>query len=370
MHDVFEYIEWRGDISMVNDPVNDVDMLILTRLSYIPFGGVVPSLIKNEHIALNQAAQAVLDLADHTRIKFKKREDQKLLEVLIDSPRFSNIQLSYFTDIYNEEQAEQFSAITMELEDNMIAVIYRGTDGTLVGWKEDFNMSFSPEVPAQKDAVKYLECAADYFPAKKIRVAGHSKGGNLSMYAASFCRTDIQNRIIAVRNFDGPGFNEYQASADDFFRISDITLTYLPESSIIGMLLEHMEKSIVVGSQSLGALQHNTYLWEIRRSSFLIKEELNSSSHIIDHTLKDWLASLTPEQRERMIDGIFQVLQSSNGKTLRDLWNGKNAVSILSTVVKLDPETKNNINVGMTLLRKALKNNINAKHMINKMIAE
>lgn len=370
MNTIFDYIEWRGDINMTHDPINDVDILILCRLSYIPFDNVVPSSIDEGSVQIKEAAIKVLELENNGLKQFRKEEDKKLLEALIDSERFKHIPLYYYVDIFSEESEEQFSAITMMLEDGSIAVIYRGTDGTLVGWKEDFNMSFSPEVPAQQDAITYFTQVADCFPEKKLRLAGHSKGGNLAMYAATFCRLDIQKRIIAVRNLDGPGFNEHQASKEDFSRISDVTLTYLPESSVIGMLLEHMEKSVIVSSQKIGLFQHNTYLWEIRRSGFVKKEELSNSSRMIDKTLKNWLNNLSSKQREQMVDGLFQILSSTDGKTLRDLWNGKNVISILSAFMKMDEDTKSNIETVMKLFQISLKSNLSTKNMMEGFITE
>lgn len=156
MNTIFDYIEWRGDINMTHDPINDVDILILCRLSYIPFDNVVPSSIDEGSVQIKEAAIKVLELENNGLKQFRKEEDKKLLEALIDSERFKHIPLYYYVDIFSEESEEQFSAITMMLEDGTIAVIYRGTDGTLVGWKEDFNMSFSPEVPAQQDAITYF----------------------------------------------------------------------------------------------------------------------------------------------------------------------------------------------------------------------
>ena len=141
MNTIFDYIEWRGDINMTHDPINDVDILILCRLSYIPFDNVVPSSIDEGSVQIKEAAIKVLELENNGLKQFRKEEDKKLLEALIDSERFKHIPLYYYVDIFSEESEEQFSAITMMLEDGTIAVIYRGTDGTLVGWKEDFNMS-------------------------------------------------------------------------------------------------------------------------------------------------------------------------------------------------------------------------------------
>ena len=131
-----------------------------------------------------------------------------------------------------------------------------------------------------------------------------------------------------------------------------------------------MEKSVIVSSQKIGLFQHNTYLWEIRRSGFVKKEELSNSSKMIDKTLKNWLNNLSSKQREQMVDGLFQILSSTDGKTLRDLWNGKNVISILSAFMKMDEDTKSNIETVMKLFQKSLKSNLSTKNMMEGFITE
>lgn len=294
MANILDYLTWRGDFSFAQAPLNHVDALVLCRLSYIPFDGVVAEGFLDAPVTIAEAADKCLALVhkkDATRA-FRLEDDEQLLNCLIKSERFRDLPLIGFRNVFDQAHAEQFSAVTIRLPDNALFVAFRGTDGTIAGWREDFNMSFSDTVPAQRDAVAYLAEAASYFPGK-LHIGGHSKGGNLAVYSATFCDPETQSRIASVVNHDGPGFNDNVISDARYKRILDRIHTYVPQSSIIGMLLEHEEDFSIVHSTNLGIMQHDVYSWEILRSGFIPVEELTNSSRFIDKTLKEWVRGMT-----------------------------------------------------------------------------
>lgn len=355
MANVLDYLDWRGDLSLTDAPFSDVDALILSRLSYIPFDGIVEPSFQARPVALGEAAKKCLELVrqpDSTR-RFRIDTDEDLLTRLTASSRFSNLQLCGYVNRFNEAQEEQFSAVTILLPEGGV-VAFRGTDGTLVGWKEDFNMGFADTVPAQLDAVAYLEEASKAITGP-IEVCGHSKGGNLAVYAGAFCAPLVQERIALVRSNDGPGFMEKTIQKEGFQRIIARTKTFLPQSSVVGMLLEHEEDFSIIHSTNLGIFQHDVYSWEIVRNGFITVEGLTNSSHFIDLTLKDWVANMTKEQREKMIDGIFSVLNASDGTTFRELRSGKNALAVLHAWADMDDETKASIGTAFHLLESSMK---------------
>ena len=236
----------------------------------------------------------------------------------------------------------QFSAITFKLTEDTYFVVYRGTDNTLVGWKEDFNMSFVCPVPAQTLAVEYLEMIAKQFDGKII-VGGHSKGGNLAVYAAAFCDPEIQERITMVYNYDGPGFTENVLAEEGYKRICGRIKTYVPQSSVVGMLLGHEEKyTIVHSSNPTMLLQHDTYTWDIRRNKFVYLETVTNSSKFIDSTLKGWMSSLDSARREKVVDTIYNILLQTKAKTIKDLSKNWLATSnkIVKSLITLDDDTR------------------------------
>lgn len=358
MPNVIDYLQWRGDISMKKVPFNDVDFLILCRMSYIPFDGAVGREPERVGMLLKDAAETVfknkeLSADEH----FFEDDDEELLHNLVKSDRFALLRLTGYVNIFSEKHEEQFSAVTVLLPDDTCAVCFRGTDGTLVGWKEDFNMAFSDTVSAQTDAAKYVN---EVYKALKrdLRLGGHSKGGNLAVYSAAFCESRVQRRVVQVRNFDGPGFNMKLINEPNFQKILPLTHTILPNSSVVGMLLEHEEDFSIVQSTSVSILQHNIYTWEIMRAQFITVEELTNSSRFIDATLKEWLSSMPPEKREKMVNGIYSVFAASDEEQLRKLFSGKNTLTILKAVGDMDDDTKEAISEMMKILKSAMKDSI------------
>lgn len=335
MGNLFDYVAWRGDLSLAAVPLNDIDALLFARLSYIPFEGVVPAGFDGgkplAEAARQVLAKGVLDGDDSLMA-----EDKRLLQLLVDAPRYERLTLCGYEAITNKEIEEQFAALTIRLPLGA-CVAYRGTDGTLVGWKEDFNMSFSGTVPAQLHAVDYLTRAA-VVPGT-LRLCGHSKGGNLAVYAAAFCPESIQGRIVAVRNFDGPGFQNEIASRPAFQRVLGRTRTFLPRSSVVGMLLEHEEPYTVVDSQGAGLNQHNLYLWEMRRDRFEEVRQVSDGSQLIDRTVKDWVANMDADQRERVINGVYAALEATQADTVREV-KEKGKIAALRGLLDMDEETR------------------------------
>lgn len=216
MTTLFDYLSWRGDLPLSADPFHEVDGVILARFTYMPFHRVLrrDSLTPTTVEAVCRALLALPDIETAVR----RRGDTDLLRALVESPRYKGMELTAYADRLDAESQTQFSAITVKLEEDHYCVAYRGTDNTLIGWKEDFNMGFVCPVPGQKLAVDYLQKAARRLPGR-LTVCGHSKGGNFAVYAAAFCGDEIQDRIEAVYNYDGPGFDSKVLSEPGYQRI-------------------------------------------------------------------------------------------------------------------------------------------------------
>ena len=354
MGNLFDYVAWRGDLSLAAVPLNDIDALLFARLSYIPFEGVVPAGFEGGK-PLPEAARQVLAKGVLDAEGGQNAEDKRLLQLLAEAPRYQGLTLCGYESILDPEAQEQFAAVAIRLPLGA-CVAYRGTDGTLVGWKEDFNMSFSDVVPAQVHAVEYLNRAA-VLPGT-LRLCGHSKGGNLAVYAAAFCDETLQSRIVAVRNFDGPGFQGQIAAKPSFQRILGRTRTFLPRSSVVGMLLEHDEPYTVVESQGSGGIaQHNVYLWEVNRNGFQELEQLDGGSQLIDRTVKDWVANMAPEQREKVINGLYAALTATQADTVREV-REKKKMAALKAIMSLDDETRRLTFSAIRILYQSLKRSL------------
>jgi len=297
-------------------PFNSVDSLVLSSASYIHFPEVLPEITGWKGIRLQE-----LYCAEHFEEMFHNipllEDTKQLFYALAASPRFRNIRIMGYTEQFDLVSEKQFSAMTFLVQPGLYYIAFRGTDSTLVGWKEDFNMAFQSPIPSQEEAVCYIEKAALYCPGK-ILVGGHSKGGNLAVYASAMCRENIRSRIAKIYTHDGPGFLESTLKSPEFQCISSRIEKTLPQSSVIGMLLEHRENFEIVKSNTLGLLQHNQFTWEIEGNNFIYIEKLTKNAKFTDKTLSDWLNHLSEEERERFVDALYRVLSTNNLTSIDD----------------------------------------------------
>lgn len=329
MANMEDYLDWRGDITFDMDPFNEVDNLILSELVYTNFGGIVPESF-NESITIEEAHKLFFEKYTEEEI-MKQVSTVKvapfIMHRLVESQRFKGLKLyGYINEISNEDQI-QFSVMTCELPDNTIFVAYRGTDNSLIGWKEDFNMSFVYETPGQKQAALYLN---KYFKDEKrpIRVGGHSKGGNFSVFASAFCEPSIQDKIIEVYSNDGPGFRKEVLEAEGYKRILPKVISTLPEQSVVGVLLGNRYNHRFVKSSNSGMMQHDAMSWQIKRNRFEFVENQGNNSAIMEDSLKMWLSDLDDEKRKRFVDLLFDTLMASGANTTDEyVKNGIKSIS-------------------------------------------
>ena len=329
MGTLFDYVKWRGDLSFREAPFNEVDSLIFSLLSYIDFQGIVGEDHGGIRVPIKAAANSYF--ARNPNMKkisvglIVPKDIVKLFRALKDTRRFRNVEMRAYVNQIDLEKQMQFSAVTFFPEDDTIVVAYRGTDDTIIGWKENFNMSFLPVVPAQSAAANYLENAAKSNPScHGIRVTGHSKGGNLAVYSAVNCSSEVKKRLINVWSNDGPGFNKKILEDEDYIDLRPIIKSFVPENAVVGMLLEHDENYTVVKSRQKGLFQHDGISWEVMGGSLVYVKEISNESKRLDRVLKDWIKEMTPEQLEQFTDALFQVLSADNSLTLTELVSLKN----------------------------------------------
>lgn len=325
MANIFDYIAWRGDLRFDFRPFNELDGLVLCRMSYLPCDGI----LGEEPMSLPELADA-LSAHPETEERLIRSDDIRLLKAAAESERFRGIYVCNYVNQIELETQTQFSALCYILEDGRRFVAFRGTDTTLVGWKEDFNMAFICPVPAQLSAVKYLERIAVGTDGA-LMLGGHSKGGNLAVYAGAFCSDAVQQRIELVYNFDGPGFDQKILDQPGYEAICPRVRTFVPQSSVVGMLLGHEEQYTVVHSQETGLTQHNIYTWDVERESLSYLDTVTQGSRFIDRTLKDWLAGMSVEQRAVLVDTVYEVMQQTGARTVPELkanWFGSTRAMI------------------------------------------
>ena len=356
MANVCDYVRWRGDLTLEQSEFNEIDNLILARFSYFPFD----KIIRENEIATIKELSRRFSNQDVTKLPILWKDDVELFPLMGDSKRFGGMLATKYINKIDAEQEKQFSAITVLMPNDIIYVSYRGTDNTIVGWKEDFNMSFKSHIASQISAKQYLEEIAKEYPSSKIIIGGHSKGGNIAVYAATFASKDVKDRIINVYNNDGPGFCEDVIETAEYQEILSRVHTYIPQSSIIGRLMNHKEKYTIVESVQKGIMQHDLYSWQVLGKEFVTLKKLTNESEFIDKTIKDWLENVEPEKREQVIDAVFEILNTTEAQTMKELkanWFA-NAKTILGTYKNIDSDTKEMVWQTVNELLKVAKNNI------------
>jgi len=360
MADMFDYLKWRGDILFSQVPVNNVDTLVFSALAYVQYDDIITE-DKLQFITLREAAQILFSMPD-AQSRCRVPNDLLLLKTAAETERFGRVGLCAYQDILNPEEETQFAAITFLLDDGSAFLAFRGTDSTLVGWKEDFNMTFQESIPAQRLAREYVQRFASITKAP-MRLGGHSKGGNLAVYAGAKCSESIQDRILEVFNHDGPGFTEAMMTDPGYLRIVPRVKTLVPQSSIFGMLLERQEAYTVIRSNQLGIMQHDPYSWEVMGNNFIMVEELTANSKFLDRTFRTWLAGLTPQERNTFFDSVFEIVMTESASNAKDLLKPQTMLQVLRNL-QSDEERRGVISSVLNeLMNAAIGRNSETKQM-------
>jgi len=269
-----------------------------------------------------------------------EKPNRALYERMVQGKRFRNLELNYYVNVIEERWETQFSAVTFTLGDGSRYVAYRGTDETIVGWKEDFNMAFLTPVPGQAISVEYLNRVAGRFGGP-LYVGGHSKGGNLAVYSAMNCNPDIQDRIRKIYSMDGPGFRPEVLRECDYGKIADRVVKILPNSSLVGMIFESGMYFQVVKSKTFGLLQHDPYTWLVTGNHLVRADRLYERRQQMDNNLNQWILSLNEQQLRTFVDTLYQVITASQADNLIDFtaeWK-KSMNGVIAALKEVDEET-------------------------------
>ncbi len=317
MHNVFDYLLWRGDLTFLESPLNEVDNLIFCAMTYV----------RLDELLYYQEKISIKDLY----LKYQKKEpntvfkqsQNRLFKMISESNRFKNVIITHYFNEVDKEQEMQIGGMTFVLPNDTIFIAFKGTDGTLTGWKEDFNLSFKT-IPSQKRAVQYLEEILSHTK-KKVFVAGHSKGGNLAMYASIFCKES--ENIVQIYNNDGPGFTKEIIGSNNYLQRKEKIITFIPKASIVGNLLNQDTKTIIVKSKQIGILQHDLYSWEVSNNHFVYSSELSEETKKLCNTLNELIEKIPKDEKEKIISFLYEIFESENiqdiEKALHDVFLSK-----------------------------------------------
>lgn len=330
MTNIIDYIDWFGDISFKELKFNKIDALILSRLSYLRFK-------PEKNISITQAIDSYLAREDYKEIALAAADIDLILR-LKNAPRFKDLSIYDISDDFDTRIDKQFAAMTILLDNKTAFISYRGTDDTLTGWKEDFNMAFMDEVPSQKEALSYLEDIASRSLYSFI-LGGHSKGGNLAVYAGIKSKIAV-SRIKAIFNFDGPGFNFDLSQVKKYPKLKNKIYTFLPQSSIVGLLMDHEDQYTIVKSSQIGIMQHDIYSWSVKGREFVISHELTKDSVVIEKALHKWLKNTDKQSREQFVEAVFTLLKQPDSNSNLFFRIYENISYITSSIKNLSPQDR------------------------------
>lgn len=356
---IVEYV--KTHLNSINiEEYNEVDYAILAKFVYFNFDVFIG--------ILNNGGLYIKDLYDFskfdallTRPNYKK-EDLELLTFMCGNPRFRNIKMKNYIHNSDKNSLEQFAAITFVLENRDNVIAFRGTDATITGWNEDFNMAIKTPVPAQKDAKDYINKYGSETK-KDLYIIGHSKGGNLALYGLLTAKENICHKIKKVYSFDGPGLEPSNFSEINYQKLKSKYCKIIPNESIIGMIFDTDDYCEIIKSNRTLLLQHNLYTWQVVGNKFVHVDSLNESVKSFDISFNNWVKGCNERERKLIIEIIFTIIKS--GKTTdTDIINNKqNHYNISKMINEYQLMAKNKkeefLDLAFRLIKKIFSNESN-----------
>lgn len=320
MSNAVDYIKWRGDLSFEAAPINEIDLFLFSQVCMVNYEDLVPD--DESGVPLSKVAQGYFKTHD-TDVKknigvLQAMSCLEAFKLMGESARFGNVLVGGYVNNVNDANEEQFSATTFRLSPNVLVVAFRGTDDTIIGWKEDCNLAIYDEVPAQRAALNYLRRTAETHKGK-IVVVGHSKGGNLAVYAAMNSTKKIKDRILRVLNFDGPGLRKNIIAGESYMEIKDKITTVLSENAMIGTLLEMPGTPVIVRTEAEGLIAHDGFKWDVETNHFVRVKRLSKFSRAFDNAFEKAMASMSEEDMQSFVEELFGILFSTGAETLTDI---------------------------------------------------
>ena len=329
-----------GDLSLEESPFDALDGLILSQLVYLPMEGF---LTREGRCTIEEAWAFLRDHVDIDSLDIFQKKRYLLFEVCAELPRYAYWGMTGYVNEIDVEKEMQFCACTYELPGGLRCIAFRGTDLTIIGWKEDLNMSFMT-VPSQKEAAEYIQRMARG-NGDSLILLGHSKGGNLSVYGAATADASTRERIRRIYTYDGPGVDEETLNSWGYSLIAQRIERYIPQSSVVGMLLHYHPVYTVVRASAPGILQHDAMTWQVREGGFIPLAGVDMTGRLTDEAVHAWLAEMEMEERRLLVDTLYEVVDAAQGQLVTDLvsdWRDS-ASRMLEAARDLAPEVKKSV---------------------------
>lgn len=357
MADLLDYINWRGDLSFLQSPINEVDGLILSNMSYVDFFDIVPEHKWGENSAFvfsRKAQERSISIKEASEIYWSRHTEEEIkkehpltymsaivLKDMAKSKRFADLQLSHYISEIDEDEPKQFAALQIKITEDEYFIAFRGTDESIVGWIEDFNMVYMSMIPSAGRAVEYLEEVIKK-NGRRYYIGGHSKGGHLAFMGATKAALWCQRQIESVVSYDGPGVSEEISESEEYTSILDKMFLYVPEQSLVGLLMEHKEKMYVIKSNRNGAIQHDVMSWEVLGPEFVKLQNVSKKSANFNSRLKKWLLTMDDDVRKDLLQILYGSVADLEVRSVGDLFTlrPRNILNAIRNLKKLNEDQK------------------------------
>ena len=368
MADLFDYLDWRGDLSFEQNGFCKIDALLLAQISYLKFHGIVTPDFDNQ-ISLAELAQKFKSSSDFDfRIRLGpgiNARTYELLEKMAFSPRFKDLKITAYEEVFDKGTVEQFAAMTFIFGKTAV-ITFRGTDSSLVGWKEDCNIACLDEIPSHRDGIAYCRNALEKLKTDFI-LTGHSKGGHLAIYAAVNSGEKFQKKIKSVYNFDGPGFSRSFYDNQEFLNIENRLTSVYPSGSLVGMIFHQPRYYEIIKSSSHNPGQHDPVTWQILGKNFVSKKEFTKESIFFNTSLNKWIETMSLEQKSGFVNSVFEIIEASGFDSITDISENpvQAAAKMIKKIAGQNKETKEKIDTALKALRQCVKTEIPILRLLN-----
>ncbi|MGF3072474.1 Mbeg1-like protein [Facklamia sp. P13069] len=325
MSSLYTYLEQYGQLSFQEEPFNELDAAIILELTYLPIDRFFTDSmdfkdgLTFKHLArLYQPFNQYFQETDQTMANPFRSQ---LIKKIADYRRFKNLRISGFLNSIDFKLETQSAFLLVDLGNNFLFVSFRGTDDMIVGWKEDIILTYQSSIPAQIIASQYLEKVIQAHPTSHLIIGGHSKGGHLALYAASQMSLETISQIKLIYTLDSPGFHTVNLRQNKMKRVNQKHIRIIPEDSIIGNLLFHDQKAIIIKSKKRGLMQHNLANWKIEGKQFQRAKQLTITSQSINQINKNWILRNSPARRKRIISALIDLIDACEAQSINQLIN-------------------------------------------------
>ena len=311
MNNLLSYINKYGDISFDKEGLNELDIAILTVLSYLNFDGILR--FDDTKTKLGDAVSNFFELYSKKELSnhgIGLKDAYKVALAIKDKNRFKDLDLYNYYYITNHDI--QFSALFIDIDDKNTIISIEGTDDEVAGWREDFELAYRYPIPAQRECINYLNKNISTFSNRKYILTGHSKGGNLSLVGGMNVSVLKQNRISKIYSFDGPGLRKKEYKSYKYKHIKNKVVSIIPNYSVVGLLLNNHKNYKIVESKKKGILAHSIYNWKVKDKSFVFTDKLSSFSIELDKIITKWIDNNDDKSKKIFVNDLFSIFDRCN----------------------------------------------------------